>query len=35
MDAIGLHFAGGDQPERALAIDLQPVLDALNIDLVI
>lgn len=34
MRAIGLHFAGSDYPERALALDLQPVLDALNIRLV-
>lgn len=31
--AVGLHFAGGDFPERALAIDLPSVLDALNVDL--
>ncbi|UCC54123.1 MAG: hypothetical protein JSV68_09145, partial [Anaerolineaceae bacterium] len=35
MNAVGLHFAGSDRPERALAIDMQPVLDALNVDLVI
>jgi endonuclease G len=35
MRAVGLHFAGGDHPERALAIDMQPVLDALNVDIVI
>lgn len=35
MDAVGLHFAGSDRPERALAIDMQPVLDALNVDLFI
>jgi hypothetical protein len=33
MHAIGLHFAGSDRPERALAMDIQPVLDALNVDL--
>lgn len=33
MHALGLHFAGSDHPERALAIDMQPVLDALNVDL--
>ena len=33
-DAIGLHFAGSNFPEYALAIDLQPILDALNVDLV-
>jgi endonuclease G len=35
MHAVGLHFAGGDHPERALAIDIQPVLDALDVDLVV
>jgi endonuclease G, mitochondrial len=35
MQAVGLHFAGGDRPERALAVDMQPILDALNVDLVI
>jgi endonuclease G len=35
MHAVGLHFAGGNQPERALAIDMQPVLDALNVDIAI
>jgi endonuclease G len=33
MHAVGLHFAGGDSPERALAIDMQPILDALNVDI--
>jgi endonuclease G len=33
--AVGLHFAGGNDPERALALDMQAVLDALNVDLVI
>jgi endonuclease G len=33
MVAIGLHFAGGDSPERALAMDIQSVLTALNIQL--
>lgn len=33
MSAIGLHFAGSDYPERALAMDMQPVLDALKVDL--
>lgn len=33
-NAIGLHFAGSNFPEYALAIDLQPILDALNVDLV-
>jgi endonuclease G len=32
---VGLHFAGSDVPERGLAIDLQAVLDALNVDLAI
>jgi endonuclease G len=34
QEAIGLHFAGSDFPERALAMDLQAVLDALDIDLI-
>lgn len=29
--AVGLHFAGSDLPERALAMELQPVLDALDV----
>jgi endonuclease G len=33
MRAVGLHFAGSNRPERALAMDLQPVLDALDVDL--
>ncbi|MGH7597208.1 MAG: hypothetical protein ACREOI_12705 [bacterium] len=33
--AIGLHFAGSDSPERALAHDMQTVLEALNIDIAI
>jgi len=33
MHAVGLHFAGQDAPERALAIDMQQVLDALNVRL--
>ena len=33
-NAVGLHFAGSDEPERALALDIQPVLDALNVYLV-
>lgn len=32
-NAIGLHFAGSNTPERALAIDLGAVLAALNVDL--
>jgi endonuclease G len=33
MHAVGLHFAGGDDPEYALAIDMQPILDALKVDM--
>jgi endonuclease G len=33
VQGIGLHFAGGDAPERALAIDLQHVLAALDVEL--
>jgi endonuclease G len=33
MRAIGLHFAGSDMPERALALDMPSVLDALNVDI--
>jgi endonuclease G len=32
MHAIALHFAGSDEPERALGVDLQPVLDGLNVE---
>ena len=32
--AIGLHFAGSDYPERALAMEMQPVLEALQVELV-
>ena len=32
-EAIGLHFAGTDLPERALALDMQAVLDALGVDI--
>jgi endonuclease G len=32
--AVGLHFAGTDRPEQALAMDIQAVLDALEVDLV-
>jgi endonuclease G len=35
MRAIGLHFAGSNRPERALAIDMQSVIDALNVDIVV
>lgn len=33
--ALGLHFAGSDQPERALAMDIWMVLEALDVDLLI
>jgi hypothetical protein len=33
--AVGLHFAGSDVPERGLAMDLMSVLDALNVDLAV
>ena len=32
--AVALHFAGSDRPEQALALDIQSVLDALDVDLV-
>jgi hypothetical protein len=32
-NGIGLHFAGSDSPERALAIDLGAVLTALDVEL--
>ena len=32
--AVGLHFAGQDDPETALAIAMPQVLDALNVDIV-
>lgn len=32
-EAVGLHFAGSDLPERALALNMQSVLDALNIEI--
>lgn len=31
--AVGLHFAGSNQPETALAIDMQQILNALNVDI--
>jgi endonuclease G len=31
--AIGLHFAGSDYPERALALDMRAVLNSLNVDI--
>jgi hypothetical protein len=34
LRAVGLHFAGSDYPERALAMELQPVLNALEVDIV-
>jgi endonuclease G len=33
--AVGLHFAGSDQPNRALALDLEPVCMALNAELLV
>jgi endonuclease G len=33
--AVALHFAGSDEPERALAIDLGPVCDALGVEVLI
>ncbi len=33
--AIGLHFAGSNNPETGLALDMQQVLDALHVDLVV
>lgn len=32
-NAIGLHFAGSNLPERGLAVDMVKVLDALGVDL--
>jgi hypothetical protein len=32
--AVGLHFAGANFPETALAMDMRTVLNALNVDLV-
>jgi endonuclease G len=32
-EAIGLHFAGSDMPERALALNMPSVLDALNVEI--
>lgn len=32
---VGLHFAGSNIPERALAIDMPSVLDALDVDVVV
>jgi len=33
MNVVGLHFAGSDYPEHALAIDMPPILKALNVDM--
>jgi len=33
MHAVGLHFVGNDEPEYAQAMDMQPILDALNVDM--
>ncbi|MCU0486328.1 MAG: S1 family peptidase [Anaerolineales bacterium] len=33
--AVGLHFAGQNQPELALAMDIRYVLEALNVELVL
>ena len=35
MKAVGLHFAGDNEPEYGLAIAMPPVLDALNVDIVL
>ena len=32
--AVGLHFAGGNYPEHALAMDINDVLDSLGVDMV-
>jgi len=32
-EAVGLHFAGQNNPELGLAMDMQSVLDALNVDI--
>lgn len=34
-NAVGLHFAGSDQPERALAMDIRSVLNHLDVALVV
>jgi hypothetical protein len=34
MEAIGLHFAGSNEPEKALVTDMQSILDALGVDVV-
>lgn len=33
MEVVALHFAGSNRPERALAIEMPQVLNALNVDL--
>lgn len=33
LEAVGLHFAGQDDPDLALAIAMPQVLDALNVDI--
>jgi endonuclease G len=33
MEAVGLHFAGSDMPERALAMNMRSVLDALGVEI--
>ncbi len=35
MEVVGLHFAGSNSPETALALDMQTVLDALNVDVIL
>lgn len=32
-EAVGLHFAGSDYPSRGLALDMQEVLNALNVEI--
>ena len=34
MNVVGLHFARGKRQVDGLAIDMQPILDALNVDMV-
>jgi endonuclease G len=33
MEVVGLHFAGSNYPESALAIDMHPILDELDVDI--
>jgi endonuclease G len=33
MHAVALHFVGSDDPEYARAMDMQPILDALNVSM--